>query len=253
MAYFQQQNERIENGTIGDKNARTFRLGTLGVNNGCIDTYLQAASYPEFAVNNTYGVKAIPDELYQIAMNNLTKPDGCYDLIKQCRALQTKGDPESMGNVPEVNDACGAATELCFNEIQGAYVAVSAFSAFDLALELPGVFPSEDSSSFYNQRWVQQELGVPVNFTLSGTTVPTNLFAVTGDPMIRTVKDLEYILSSGVNLALVYGDRDYRCNCMYSLNISPNFCSPPHPRVWRRERQSDNGVSFSRSVSLGWI
>jgi hypothetical protein len=146
-------------------------------------------------------------------MHNLTKPDGCYDLIKQCRSLQREKDLQSLGNNAEVNEACVTATQLCFFEIQGAYTAVSSASAFDLALQLPAIFPSEDSASFYNQRWVQEELGVPVNFTISGSTIPASLFAGTGDPMIRTVEDLEYILSSGINLALVYGDRDYRCNC----------------------------------------
>ncbi|KAJ9145532.1 Carboxypeptidase S1 A [Pleurostoma richardsiae] len=226
VAYFLQQNEEIANGTLDDPHAKPIRLGTLGINNGCIDVLLQAASYPEFAFNNTYGVQAIPQDVYEAAKANLTKPDGCYDLINQCRALQSERDPLSMGNDPDVNAACVAATELCFFEIQGAYTALSTRSPFDIALELPGVFPPEVSSSFFNQRWVQEALGVPVNFTLSGTSITNNMFGLTGDPMIRGVGDLESLLSSGVNLALVYGDRDYRCNWLGVENLSLTMSYP---------------------------
>ncbi|CAM1505908.1 Fc.00g115450.m01.CDS01 [Cosmosporella sp. VM-42] len=176
------ENERIANGTIDDPHAKAFSIGTLGINNGCIDTYIQAASYPEYAAHNTYGIRAIPPHAYEVAKTNLTKSNGCYDLINKCRTSQEKKDPHQTGNNLGVNDACTAATELRFGELQGAYTKYSTL------------------------------IGSPVNFTLTGNTIPPNLFGRTGDPMIRSVKDVEYLLTSGVNLALAYGDRDYRCN-----------------------------------------
>lgn len=67
--------------------------------------------------------------------------------------------------------------------------------------------------AFYNQRWVQEALGVPVNFTLSADAVVENFFSATGDPMIPSYKALEAIVDAGVGVAFVYGDLDYQCNC----------------------------------------
>ncbi|KAK7418753.1 hypothetical protein QQX98_003771 [Neonectria punicea] len=229
VAYFQQKNEEIEDGTIDDCHAKKFRLGTLGINNGCIDTKTEVLSYPEYAYNNTYGVKAISEETYEMAKHNVTKQGGCYDLIDRCRTLQAKKDPKQLGNNAQVNEACVAASQFCFDTIQGAYAAVSPMSAFDIALKLPGIFPGDYATPFYNQRWVQEALGVPVNFTLSGSTIATNLLYLTGDEMVHSVSNVEYILSAGVNLALVYGDRDYRCNWLAAEKVSLSMSYPEAP------------------------
>lgn len=39
-------------------------MDTLGIINGIIDEQIQAPYYPEFAVNNTYGIKSINDTIY---------------------------------------------------------------------------------------------------------------------------------------------------------------------------------------------
>lgn len=94
-------------------------------------------------------------------------------------------------------------------------------SPFDLSLRLPATFPPEYPIAFYNQAWVQSHLGVPVNYTFSSTTLPTNFMFATGDAMRYDAKgDLEYLASTGVNVALIYGDRDYRCNWLGGENLS---------------------------------
>lgn len=81
-------------------------------------------------------------------------------------------------------------------------------------MPLPGMWPPfGQPAAFYNQRWVQEALGVPVNFTLSANTVVENFFTATGDPMIPSYKALETIVDAGVGVAFVYGDLDYQCNC----------------------------------------
>lgn len=88
---------------------------------------------------------------------------------------------------------------------------------------MPGVWPPfGQPAAFYNQRWVQEALGVPVNFTLSSNTVVENMLLGTGDPIRPTKETLEYILNAGVGLALVYGDRDFDCSC----KPAPIFLSP---------------------------
>lgn len=97
-------------------------------------------------------------------------------------------------------------------------------SAFDITLPSPATFPPAYTIAFYNQRWVQQALGVPVNFTLNSNAVVNNFFGVTGDPVIVTKRELETVLDAGVGVAMVYGDLDYRCNCKSKMML-------PHIRM----------------------
>lgn len=73
-------------------------------------------------MNNTYGIKTIPEEAYAMAMGNLST---AYGLIDQCRSVVSELDPEGTGAVDEVNEACMAALQLGFGMIQGAYTELS--------------------------------------------------------------------------------------------------------------------------------
>ncbi|KAK2615364.1 hypothetical protein N8I77_002126 [Diaporthe amygdali] len=217
LANFQQQSELIANGSSANEKDVAIQVGSLGIINGCIDSESQASFWPTFAMNNTYGIKAIPEEAYEIAVGNLSTT---YDLLHQCRAAVAELDPEGTGAVDEVNEACFAATQLGFGLVQGVYTELSNRSAFDITLPSPAAFPAAYSTAYYNQRWVQEALGVPVNFTLSANSVVNNFFAATGDPLIVTKRALESLLDAGVGVAMVYGDLDYRCNWMGAENVS---------------------------------
>jgi hypothetical protein len=78
---------------------------------------------------------------------------------------------------------------------------------------MPTVYPDINRVAFFNQRWVQEELGVPVNFTQTSLEINAAFFMESGDPMIRDMSSLEHVLRSGINVAMATGDRDYRCNC----------------------------------------
>jgi len=211
-AHFQRQNEHIANKTLDDDKAKPIRIGTVGIQNGCIDALANAAAYPEFAYNNTYGIEAITKDVYEATKQNITKPGGCYDLINACRAAGDVGDPLETGLNQTVNELCATATAYCFGVVQGAFTTYSHLNAFDIAYTAPATHPIPYLSAFYNRPWVQQALGVPVNFTISSNLLVNLFFGVTGDPVRRTLSDLEYLLQHGHKVALVYGDRDYRCN-----------------------------------------
>lgn len=83
--------------------------------------------------------------------------------------------------------------------------------------------PYGQPAAFYNQRWVQEALGVPVNFTLSAESVVMNMLYGTGDLVMPTYETLEYILDAGVGVAFVYGDRDFDCNCEFSPATRPDL------------------------------
>ena len=85
-------------------------------------------SYPEMANNNTYGVKLLPQEIYESAKNNLTKDDGCLQALEQCRQLGYEGDPANLGLNETVNEACGVVLLTCFETVEFAFMVVTGVS-----------------------------------------------------------------------------------------------------------------------------
>jgi carboxypeptidase C (cathepsin A) len=60
MRFFQEQNEKIQNGTIDDEHAHYIHLDTLGIVNGIIDSVIQGEAYIDFPYENVskpHGVK----------------------------------------------------------------------------------------------------------------------------------------------------------------------------------------------------
>lgn len=86
--------------------------------------------YLQLANNNSYGIKNLPDDIFEEASNNITKPGGCYDLLNACREAQVLGDPDDLGTNSTVNEICAGATEFCWAFVQGAYVEYSGVSVF---------------------------------------------------------------------------------------------------------------------------
>ena len=209
---------RIANGSInatGD--TYIIHLDTLGIVNGCVDLLIQELAYPTFAYNNTYGIQAINQSLYQQAVDNFNRPDtGCRDLIINCRNIAAVGDPDATGNNDTVNQACIAASVYCSNEVESQYINSSGRNYYDIAAIDPDPFPPSYYLGFLAQHWVQAALGVPINYTQSTNGV-YNAFQSTGDYARTDIRggqltDLAYLLDNGVKVAFMYGDRDYACN-----------------------------------------
>ncbi|KAL8772750.1 MAG: hypothetical protein Q9209_002095 [Squamulea sp. 1 TL-2023] len=225
-AFFEEQNERIANETISDEGEEyIIHLDTLGIVNGCIDLLIQEPSYPEFAYNNTYGIQAINQTLYQQAQDNFNRPDtGCKALILQCQALANEGDPNATSNNDTVNQACSAANIYCGNEVEAHYINESGRNYYDIAAIDPTPFPRNYYLGYLAQNYVQAALGVPINYTQSTNGV-YEAFASIGD-YARTdirggqIQDLAYLLDNGVKVALMYGDRDYACNWVGAEAVS---------------------------------
>ena len=207
--YFMDQNARIKSGAI---DGTILHLDTVGWTNGCVDLLTQAYYYPDQAYNNTYNLKVIPEDVYHEAKNNFTKPNGCADQIKQCRELGEQYDPEYLGINATVNKVCFDATMWCDLYVIQAYDNLSNRSDFDMAHLKPDPFPTSYWYGYLNQEWVLKDLGVPVNFTTYSLLANNIFLYVTGDPFRTNGKPaLEYLLDHGVKVAMVYGDRDYRC------------------------------------------
>ncbi|KAK4541875.1 hypothetical protein LTR36_007239 [Oleoguttula mirabilis] len=208
--YMQEQNVKIRAGELED--SQVLELDTVGITNGCIDQLYQASLYLDMAYNNTYGLQVINQTIYENGKNDYDKAGGCRDLIVQCRELGDKYDPEQLAINATVNAVCTDAEVYCAANILGLYDIYGNRSDFDMGQYKPDPQPQSYLIGYLNQPWVQQALGVPLNWTADSYANENVVAGISGDAT-RTagMKSLEYLLNSGIKVALLYGDRDYRC------------------------------------------
>ncbi|KND92309.1 Carboxypeptidase S1 [Tolypocladium ophioglossoides CBS 100239] len=230
MRFFQQQNERIANGTAEVAGARHLHLDTLGIVNGLLDAVVQAEAYIEFPFNNTYGIQAFNQSVYAALMHNFTRPGGCRDQMLRCqealRGLDVAAVNRNMASPPDdcgIEPACdGPATRL----YQGLDV-----GWFDIGHPRADPFPPPHMHGYMADAAVLGALGSPVNFSaMSGAVVRS--FAATHDEVHGGFLDaVAYLLDAGVKVHLVYGDRDYACN-------------------WLGGEQASRAVPYSRAADF---
>ncbi|KAK5197367.1 hypothetical protein LTR92_003306 [Exophiala xenobiotica] len=198
---------------------KNLKVDAIGITNGCIDFEYSMEGYLDFANNNTYGVKFLPQDLYEEAHTNLTKPGGCLDMIKQCRQAGIVGDSGFSGNNATVNETCEDTFLYCYSIIN-LLNTLHNVSAFDIAIEAPDTCPYYlPVAQYLNTGEIQSALGVPLNWTWDSNVitalfgfVPDSPIKPTGDAFRQAgMPDLEYLLHEGVNVAMIFGDRDYRC------------------------------------------
>ncbi|KAK0720679.1 Alpha/Beta hydrolase protein [Lasiosphaeris hirsuta] len=177
-----------------DHKDSNFHIGinSVGIINGIVDLVIQAPSYPKFAINNTYGIKAISDEAATLAMQSITKPG-------------------NRGTNTSVNSVCAAAFGFCWANVYGVYEAISGRNPFDITHPLPDPPPPIYGQEFLNSERVREELGARINFTDTSGVVASG-FIATGDFVRGYTHEISSLLDAGVKVALIYGDRDYRAN-----------------------------------------
>jgi hypothetical protein len=211
-AYFQEQNERILNGSWTEKGqTHLLHLDTLFLINSCIDRYVQWPAYPRMMYNNTYGIKAINESRYEGVIDDLYREGGCLDQIEECRNASLAYDPTNQGFNETVNKMCEAAETFCSTNVRDPYFDTD-HNYYDISVPGAAAFPPPWYEGWLNQPHVQQGLGVPLNWTQSNSAV-ARAFRNIGDyPRPGWKEDLAYLLEEGVKVALVYGDRDFACN-----------------------------------------
>lgn len=207
--YFYNQNKLIENGTIP---GIPLQFDTLGIGNGIIDELIQAPQYPEFAVNNTYGIKAVNDTVYNYMKFALNMRGGCLDLVKECRAVnQTNLAQQTL---------CSEAQDMCRDNVEGPYYSYSGRGTYDIRHPSNDPTPPSYFTSYLNQAHVQNALGVSLNYTDANDDVYF-AFQATGDFVYANfLTDLEQLLNQSVRVSLYYGDADYICNWFGGQAIS---------------------------------
>lgn len=119
-AYFEEQNEKIINGTGPGSPSEQFiiHLDTLLLINACIDRPVQWPSYPQMAYNNTYGIQAVNESVFNEMNDSIYREGGCLDQIDSCVAVSSVYDPENIGLNSTVNQICSEAENFCSRNLR---------------------------------------------------------------------------------------------------------------------------------------
>ena len=227
-ARWEQQNQLRKSGLIPNKTLE-IRLASLGIIQGCVDDLVQGRFYPMFANNNTYGVQVLSLVDQQAAASSFLAAGGCQQLIRSCRTAVAAMDPDDQGDKASVNQICQTAQVNCNNNLLGPYQKTGR-SLYDITQKTPDPFPPSTYLEYLNLADVQGAIGAMVNYTETNPAV-SNAFAQTGDyERGDQISQMGYLLSMGVRVALIYGDRDFICNWVggeaVSFSIaaqSPNY------------------------------
>ena len=216
---WEQQNQLRKNDSISSNTTVEIRLTSLGLVQGCVDDLVQGRFYPIFANNNTYGIQALSIEDQQTAASSFLDKDGCQQQIDDCRKAVSSLDPENDGNVKSVNLICQNAQQFCVNNVINPFI-TSGRDVYDITQETPDPFPPSTYLEYLNSGDVQAAIGVSVNYTQESSAV-YSAFQNTGDwERGNQIDQLAYLLSMGVRVALIYGDRDYICNWLGGQAVS---------------------------------
>ena len=138
--YFYDQNEKIANGSAKGK---FFDFNSLGIINGIIDEYIQAPYYPVMANNNTYGIKAVNDTVYDYMNFACNMNNGCLQQIQFCYST----------NRTSLSDyaICTEAEDMCRDNVESPYYYYSGRGVYDI--RHPFVDPTPPTCMFHTSFW----------------------------------------------------------------------------------------------------
>ncbi|KNG51192.1 carboxypeptidase s1 [Stemphylium lycopersici] len=216
FTYFYNQNLKIQNGSMP---GYQMNFNSLGIINGIIDESVQAGYYPEFAVNNTYGIKAYNDTVYSYAKFANNMYNGCLYQIALCRAAAEGNTSYYHVDAPITQSeltpgelqVCNEAADMCRDNVESPYYYYSGRGVYDIRHPYNDPTPPSNYPGYLNQAEIQDALGVTLNY--SGNNGIYYAFQNTGDFIYPNFRlDLEYLLDQDVRVSLAYGDADYICN-----------------------------------------
>ncbi|EQL03834.1 Peptidase S10, serine carboxypeptidase [Ophiocordyceps sinensis CO18] len=206
MRFFQQQNDKIVNGSLDDATAHYLHLDTLGIINGLLDAVIQEEAYISFPFNNTYGIQVYNQSVYEDLMHNFTRPGGCKEQLLECqdKLVRSGLHMSKLKDVCHIDSSCDQPAVRLFLQHNSGW--------FDISHPKQDPFPPPHLNGFMAEEDVLAALGSPVNFTVSSPAV-ANGFSFTRDEVHGGFLDaVAHLLDAGVKVHMMYGDRDYACN-----------------------------------------
>lgn len=241
--YFQQQNNLVRNGT---KKGVPLEMNSLTIINGIIDEYIQAPYYPKFAVNNTYGIVAYNQTVYDYATFATNFPGGCLAQIELCYYTNQS---TLVGQA-----VCSEAASMCRDNVESPYYYYGQRGVYDIRHPFDDPTPPTYFIDYLNQPSVQAALGVETNYTMDANTEIYYAFQQTGDFIyMNFIDDLEMILNSSVRVSLIYGDADYICNWFggEAVSLAVNYTNSDKFRAAGYVPMTVDGVEYGETREYG--
>ena len=221
----------------------------MQIGNGIIDEYTQAPWYPEFAVNNTYGIKAYNDTVYSYAKFAAHMIGGCLDQVAACRSLN-RTEPQTQFADQAV---CTEAADMCRDNVESPYYSYGGRGVYDIRHPYDDPTPPEYFPDYLNLADVQDALGVNLNYSESNNAIYW-AFQQTGDFVYPNfIEDVEYLLDQGVRVALYYGDADYICNWFggQAVSLAVNYTHSAEFAAAGYEAFTVDGVEYGEVRQYG--
>ncbi|PYH72403.1 S10 family peptidase [Aspergillus vadensis CBS 113365] len=240
--HFYEQNSKIANGEV---NGVQLNFNSLGIINGIIDAAIQANYYPDFAVNNTYGIKALNDTVYNYMKFANTMPNGCQDQVALCKSTNRT----SLADYA----ICTEAANMCRDNVEGPYYQFGGRGVYDIRHPYNDPTPPSYFVDYLKKDSVMDAIGVDINYTESSSDV-YYAFQQTGDFVWPNfIEDLEEILRLPVRVSLIYGDADYICNWFggQAISLAVNY---PHAAQFRAAGYTPmtvDGVEYGETREYG--
>ncbi|GAQ43564.1 carboxypeptidase S1 [Aspergillus niger] len=240
--HFYEQNSKIANGEVSGVQ---LNFNSLGIINGIIDAAIQANYYPEFAVNNTYGIKALNDTVYNYMKFANTMPSGCQDQVSLCK----------LTNRTSLADfaICTEAANMCRDNVEGPYYQFGGRGVYDIRHPYNDPTPPSYFVDYLNKDSVMDAIGVDINYTESSSDV-YYAFQQTGDFVWPNfIEDLEEILRLPVRVSLIYGDADYICNWFggQAISLAVNYTHASQFRAAGYTPMTVDGVEYGETREYG--
>ena len=239
--YFYGQNQAIANGTT---NGTLLKMDTLGIGNGIISELIQAPQYPEFAVNNTYGIKAVNDTVYEYMKFAYYMSGGCRDQVLECAEVNR--------STVAGREVCEEATDMCRDNVESPYYEYSGRGVYNIRDPYDDPTPPTYFVDYLNQASVQDAIGVNLNYSSDSNADVDYAFIASGDFVYpEFLTDLEYLLNQSVRVALYYGDADYICNCKHAFLPSRDVLANKMLRVRWTSRLASSQLHPLRRIPRG--
>lgn len=153
--------------------------------------------------------------------------NGCQQQIQYC--VESASDVQfgysgkityNASSNPSIAAICSEAQAMCRDNVEGLYYSYGERGTYDIRHPSDDPTPPSYYEAYLNEANIQNALGVSLNYTDSNNDI-YYAFQSTGDFVYPNfLADLEEIVSSGVRVALYYGDADYICNWFGGQAIS---------------------------------
>lgn len=102
-------------------------------------------------MNNTYGIKAVNDTVYEYMKFALNMPNGCLDQVSYCRLLNR--------TTPNDYAICSEAQSMCRDNVESPYYVFSGRGTYDIRHPADDPTPPSYFADYLNLADVQQSLG----------------------------------------------------------------------------------------------